>query len=220
MKEALLIGPVRGANTVKVLKRTLAGDGYVHIIAVDGGADLCREAEVIPTLYVGDSDSLSDAGKHYISQLEIERVDLPVDKNLSDWAIALDYLCGYGIGSLDALGFMGGRLDHQMALLGELSQRGIQAHLIGDKEELWSATRTGRLPAKVVVSGSEFSSFSVFGIGEGAVVSIDGARWPLEHRALEPLSSLGLSNEVAPGAFDARVLVEEGSVIVLGNSVS
>lgn len=217
MKQALLIGPMAGEWDVDFLRSLVAREGYVHIVAVDGGADACVKAEIIPTLFVGDGDSASSSALAYVDMMQVERINLEVNKDESDFLSALIWLRAQGVGSFEAVGFSGGRFDHQLALMGDMATVGLDAQFFAERFCMWVATQRGRLPRKVVISKADFSNFSVFALAEPATVSITGAHWPLDKRELEPLVSLGLSNEFAQDAFDARVLVHAGTVAVIAN---
>lgn len=217
MKQALLIGPIFSDFHLAHIKQLIAREGYVHIVAVDRGADYCKQADVIPTLFVGDNDSASSEALQYIETLQVERVELNPDKDDSDLACALDWLIERGVSTVEMVGFVGGRLDHQLALFGDIAARNTDALLYDENQTLWIVTQRGRLPRKVVLPQVSFANFSVFALKESATISIDGARWPLSNKVLEPLISLGLSNEFAQGAFDARVLVHSGTVLVCAN---
>lgn len=220
MKQALLIGPIFDEHSCAHLKKMCALEGYVHVIAVDGGADFCSLANVIPTLFVGDGDSASTEGLAYIKERQVESVCVDAEKDDSDFALALDWLLNQGVSSFEAIGFIGGRLDHQLALLGEMAVRKIDAEFFDELQSVWVVSQRGRLPRKVVMSPVEYQNFSVFALLEKAVVSVDGARWPLLKKELSPLISLGLSNEFGQGAFDARVLIHEGSAVICANKVA
>ena len=217
MKQALLVGPIFDKWHIDHLAHLVASEGYVHLIAVDGGAEACRLAHVIPTLYVGDKDSISDEALAYIELMQVERVELQRQKDVSDFSSALTWLGERDVRSIETLGFVGGRLDHQLAVLGEMLHQQIDGIFYDEKQTLWTATQRGRLPKKVVVSKAEYANFSVFALIAPACVSVDGAVWPLEKCVLRPCVSLGLSNEFAPKAFDARVLVHEGGALVIAN---
>lgn len=217
MKQALLIGPIFDQWHIDFVSHLVETEGYVHIVAVDGGAEVCRLAHVIPTLYVGDKDSISQEALDYIELMQVERIELQRQKDVSDFSSALSWLLQQGVRSVEALGFVGGRLDHQLAVLGEMLHQKIDGVFFDEKLTLWAATQSGRLPKKVVVSKAEYENFSVFALIAPACVSVDGAVWPLEKCVLKPCVSLGLSNEFAPEAFDARVLVHEGGALIIAN---
>lgn len=219
MKQALLIGPLTTEWHLKYLDALLKREGYVHIVAVDGGADACLEGGIVPTLFVGDKDSISHDALDYVDMMQVERIDLEIMKDDSDFGHALVWLKEQGVSSFDAVGFVGGRFDHQLAILGDVEETRLEGHFIDEKYDLWIATQRGRLPYKVILSKLKFANFSVFALTEPAVVSIMGAVWPLERFELKPLTSLGLSNEFAHDAFDASILIHEGTAVVIANHV-
>ena len=84
------------------------------IVACDGGADLAMAAGVMPQAVVGDLDSLSAKARAEIPSDRIHQID---DQDTTDFQ--------KGLATVDAsvilaIGFMGGRLDHQMAAMSAL----------------------------------------------------------------------------------------------------
>jgi len=217
VKQALLIGPIFESYHVGHVAGMIAQEGYVNVVAVDGGADLCALSGVIPGFYIGDGDSISPQGISFIEQSQAQRIELPTDKDFSDFSATLDWLKGQGVSSFDCIGMLGGRLDQQLGVFGDTAHHRMDGSFFGDDIDAWVLSKTGSFPKKHVLSKARYKSFSVFALSGEATVSIDGARWPLHKRALSPMVSVGLSNEFAPQAFDARVMLESGTICVVGN---
>lgn len=217
MKQALLIGPIFESYHVGRVAGMIAEEGYVNVVAVDGGADLCAQSGVIPDFYVGDSDSISPQGITFIEQSQAQRIELPTDKDYSDFSATLDWLKSQGVSSFDCIGMLGGRLDQQLGVFGDTAHHCMDGSFFGEEIDAWVLNKLGRLPKKHVLSKARYQSFSVFALVGEATVSIDGARWPLHKRVLSPMVSVGLSNEFAPQAFDARVMLELGTICVVAN---
>ncbi len=149
-----------------------------RVVAADGGADLCRAAGREPDSIVGDLDSISDA-----SGLVADR-----DQDSSDADKLLAYLSGEEAVTL--IGVEGDRLDHVLATLYSCARSEIQDLQIvlrtgmcfvrrGFRSEWWACT--GRV--------------SLIPLGR-CRVTLEGVRWPLRNRVLEPLGLVSLSNEV------------------------
>jgi thiamine pyrophosphokinase len=163
-------------------------------IAVDGGGAWFAARGETPDALIGDMDSLPAAIAARFRAAGIEVLEIPVDKDFSDLDIALDCCVELGITDVVILGAIGARLDHQLAVLGAFSARpGLSATLIGDKQILTTIKE-----GESVHLRNPGQTFSVLA-PQGAVVSVSGAKWNLDHTALAPFSSRGLSNQVGPG---------------------
>lgn len=160
------------------LYRTGLGDWQEPVIFVDRGAVFRRGKEGVS---VGDGDS---AG------FPLD-VPLPVDKDFSDLAFVLR-LIPENTSFVQALGFLGGVLDHELINIGEVHQflkrsnRPLEfrfdQRLHGFSAGSWELDIEG--------------AFSVF-VVEPAKVCLHGkCRFPVpEPREFLPMSSFGLSNE-------------------------
>lgn len=152
-------------------------------IYIDGGTRWRTEGtNHFPVVSVGDGDS---------SPLPLDKV-LPAEKDHSDLAFVLTSLPA-SITTLELLGFLGGRHDHELANLGEIhrflkSRASAQVKIFGGDREV-TAINEGRVALKIQ------GTFSVFAV-EPAMVTIEGdCQYQLNRPTrLEPLSSLGLSN--------------------------
>lgn len=85
------------------------------IIAVDKGIDKAGQFSKGVDLWVGDFDS----SRHLAVSPELygEKIPYPEDKDEIDTELAISMATGYGIEEILILGGIGGRLDHQTALL-------------------------------------------------------------------------------------------------------
>ena len=161
-------------------------------IYIDGGARLQRcyassQVSKFPMITVGDGDSLGDDNK---LDLRLDR-----DKDFSDLAFALRHIPD-SIQSVIMLGFLGGRRDHELANLGEV-------HAFAKRRSTPTEIKFfeyGQCKIRVILCGQSqieiHGLFSIF-VLEKARFSLRGqCRFQVpEPRSLEPMSSLGLSNE-------------------------
>lgn len=182
------------------------------VIAVDGGADRCAELGVPVHVAIGDMDSATPVGLAYLEREQPLRIVLPVDKDVSDFEVAVEWCNtrdpGEEITQVAVLGAVGGRLDHQLAVLGamgRLTAERVVAYGPGETIHVLTDHTAVDVPANV--------TFSVMVLGAGARVSVTGAYWPLDRAEIESCSSLGLSNRSLDGG--ARVVCEGGKVAVI-----
>lgn len=169
------------------------------VVAADAGLAPCLAAGVVPDVLVGDMDSVDPSVLMLHGDEVAEVVRLPREKDDSDLARALDLVAARTAGlpggiRLRICGVSGGRLDHQLAVLGVLASRASLRPEVVDGDlriwvigpgDVWCARDHGVRPGQCL---------SVMALASGSRVSEAGLHWELDHVALEVLSDLGLSN--------------------------
>lgn len=206
----LVVGPIFNEKIIKEFSKLSAHLRFqTYIIAVDGGADLCRESALIPDEYFGDDDSISAEGLEFLRIHEVKRSVFPPDKDFSDFAAVIGVLAEKEANRVLVAGMSGGRLDQQLAVIGEGRAAGLARLVFFGENEYIEVLTSGHVPH---VCRVEEESFSVLGLTETIRVSISGAKWNLFEKELPQLSSFGLSN-VGP----ATITLHEGSALVIIN---
>lgn len=183
-----------------------------YVIAADAGADLCLKLGKTPDVFVGDADSVSGRTIATLRDGGVELVMAERDKDVSDLDLALALAAERGFDEVTVTAAWGGRADHTIAVVGSLL----------DAAALWPVlVAPGAFTAWVLAPDSR-DGLSVEGRGRtvsvlagpgGATVSVEGARWPLDHAVLAPLSRHGLSNVVADDRL--RVSICDGTALIL-----
>ena len=108
----------------------------------------------------------------------------------------------------------GDRLDHAVAALGALGAPELaavdQLEAWWGPDQLYVVHAPGRLELDLP-AGTTFSVLAMHGVADG--VGVAGARWPLTDHRLEPLTGLGVSNQVEEPPV--TVSVDTGIVTVV-----
>lgn len=150
------------------------------LVCADGGANKLTEA---PTAIIGDLDSLEDAaswrarlGPRLIHVEEQDSTDL--EKCLRHVEAAF-FVC---------VGFLGGRLDHELAALHGLIADPRPIVMIGAEDVVLSVGRGLTLDLQ---PGDRFSVFPMRRIAAGPS---SGLRWPLDGLVFEAGERIGTSN--------------------------
>lgn len=157
-----------------------------RVVAADAGADLCRAAGREPDAIVGDLDSIADP-------TGLRRDE---DQDTSDADKLLARLAREAGAEITLIGVEGDRLDHVLATLYSVARSPVRVHRIvlrsgmchvarAWSSEWWSAT--GRV--------------SLLPLGR-CRVTLEGVRWPLRNRVLEPTGLVSLSNAVDPAGWN------------------
>jgi len=181
------------------------------VIAADGGGGACLSAGVAPNVVVGDLDSLDAADERCLRTAGTSFVIAPVDKDVSDFDLALDEARRAGATEVWATGVFGQRLDHTLASIGSLVRCADMGPSVREPDvTAWLLSPLGRSRLALCGKGE---IVSLFAVSPGARVSCDGYRYPLVRETLPALDSRGLSNVIE--AAVATIEVFDGAILAL-----
>lgn len=176
------------------------------VIAADGGYLTAIRSGIKPNIIIGDFDS--SPLPENLRNMEI--IKLKPEKDYTDTAEAIKVARQRGFDNFIIYGGLGGdRISHtvaNLALISGLSRENIKATLIGEKTKIYAVTDN------TVCTRNDCRYFSVFSFGGNALVSIEGAKYPLSRYELSPYVPLGVSNETASRA---KITVHSGTLIVV-----
>lgn len=166
-----------------------------HIVAVDRGLDALLGAGLSCDVYVGDADTVSDAGRALVDaakNFEVERHD-PY-KDYTDLALALDAIRRrWPAAELYATCATGGRPDMALCVLGLLAGYADAPVWICEDETTARILHAGE---SWTIQGAEGKTFSIVAIAPNTEVSEQGLEWGLDHSPLGLLADTGISNIV------------------------
>ncbi|MCV6586111.1 MAG: thiamine diphosphokinase [Marinibacterium sp.] len=152
------------------------------MVAADGGARALLDAGVMPDAVIGDLDSLDPATR---AAIPATRVHLIAEQNSTDFDKALRSIAAPVV---IGLGFLGARIDHQLAALNTLHARADRACLlVGDTEIVLHLPPRLSLPTR---SGDTVSLFPLAPVTGRS----DGLHWPIDGITLAPGGMSGTSN--------------------------
>ncbi len=184
-------------------------------IAVDGGYEYCSFLEIKPDFILGDFDSM---GKSQLERLtltaeaEPDRViRIPKEKDDTDMLAAIKLGLEKGYRDFRIYGGSGGRLEHTLA--------NIQCLLYLKEHDAVGYMMDGT--GMILVARKEAISFkesmegylSLFSLGEKAVVSIEGLKYPLDNYTVTNSFPIGISNEFM--GEKGCITVHEGAVVII-----
>lgn len=203
------------------LLHQLAGE-CDHIVAVDRGLDALLGAGLSCDVYVGDADTVSEAGRALVDaakDFEVERHN-PY-KDYTDLALALDTIRRRWPGAeVYATCATGGRPDMALSVLGLLANyKDAPAWIKEDKV----TARILHQNENWTIENAEGKTFSIIAIAPNTEVSEQGLEWELDHSPLGLLADTGISNvvrstaviEVHTGTAIAYLL-HQGSIRTVG----
>lgn len=176
------------------LLRRLAGE-CDHVVAVDRGLDALLGAGLGCDVYVGDADTVSDAGRVLVdaaTDFEVERHD-PY-KDYTDLALALDSVRRRWPGAeVVSTCATGGRPDMALSVLGLLAGYEDAPVWIAEDKVIARILHTGE---SWTIEGADGKTFSIIAIAPNTKVSEHGLEWGLDHASLGLLADTGISNVV------------------------
>lgn len=190
------------------LLRQLAGE-CDHIVAVDRGLDALLGAGLGCDVYVGDADTVSEAGRALVDAVEAFEVERHNPyKDYTDLALALDAVRRRWPGAeVVATCATGGRPDMALSVLGLLA--GYEDAPIWIAEDKVVA-RVLHADESWTIENAEGKTFSIIAIAPNTQVSEHGLEWELDHSPLGLLADTGISNIVRS---TAKITVHKGVAI-------
>lgn len=180
----------------EVLRPQLSGAEAV--ICADGGYRHAKILGLLPTLLIGDMDSIGDIPQN------IPKKTYPARKDATDGELVIEYAIEQGFSELVLIGFCGGRSDHYLTNLMLLSRLKEQNAVMLD-----GATQIRPLKRKNFISGMPGDIISLIPIGgdlEG--ITTEGLDYPLSEETLFFASSRGNSNVMV--SEQCTITVEKG----------
>lgn len=172
-----------------------------RLVVCDGAARAALELGYTPERVVGDLDSLDMGTRARLDPATIHEIS---EQETTDFEKALS--------TVDAplilgAGFMGRRLDHELACYNALVRHADRpCILVGEHDICFHAPATIRLALE---AGTRVSLFPMAKV----VVSADGLAWPLDRLALAPWGRVGTSNRAMSG--EVRIDPEGPGLLVI-----
>ena len=181
-----------------------------YVFCADGGARHAKALNVVPTLVMGDMDSIDGELLMWLDEHGVEIRRFSAEKDYSDTELLLDYIFQEGFRDIIVFGGTGGRLDHQLAnilLLGKYSVAGVSLRFVHSRGYI-EGVREG---VSVALDEKQGYLFSFFLLSDTAVVSLDGFRYGLSFSTVQRGATIGLSNVIE--SRNAIVTVHSGTII-------
>ena len=172
-----------------------------RLVAVDRGADLALALNRTPDVVIGNLDSISEQGVESLRSLDVEFVELPVDKDVTHLDAALD-LCRARDWSAPVItAAFGGRPDHGIAVLGSLA-RGADLNVLVQEPSFrgWVLSPGNLSGLEIEGSGRVFSVFAL--LGDAAVTNspVYAIHSPARSLRLSPRAGSATSSRKRLGA--------------------
>lgn len=179
---SLIGGGVVGDNDLK-----LALSYAPLLVAADGGAVAALAAGHDPVAVIGDFDSLPAEDR---TRIPPDRLFPIREQDSTDFDKALRSISAPVV---LAVGFLGGRVDHQLAAFNTLVRHADRpCVLVGPREVIFHAPRRLELE---LAAGDILSLFPILPVSGTS----HGLEWPINGLVLEPGGRIGTSNRALGG---------------------
>lgn len=181
------------------------------IICADGGADYLRQMGIVPSVIIGDNDSILPETISFFDG-KTQFINYPSAKDQTDLELALDLALSEKPDTIFILNAFGSRPDHSLAavfLLLKAIDTTAKAFLIGPNWQMFLLKDD-----RAVLEGKSGDIVSLLAVSEKVEqVSTEGLRYPLKKEILYRNSSRGISNEMLSNK--AVVEAESGILLVI-----
>ena len=164
------------------------------LYAADGGTRHALALGLLPSVVIGDLDSLMPDDRRRLEALGVEIKQYPRDKNETDLELALNFAIQTGTHEILIVGALGGRLDQTLGNLSLLSDSRLSKYdirLDDGVEEVFFTRKRNEIRGKP----ADIVSLIPWGTEVTGICS-EGLRWPLRSETLFPESTRGISNEM------------------------
>jgi thiamine pyrophosphokinase len=182
------------------------------VVAADGGADALARIGLLPSLLVGDLDSISPAALQHVKSRGVEVLALPTAKDETDTEAALRVAVDRGATDVTVFNALGGpRLDHllgNLVLLTALWLAPVRVTLVDGLHEVFLVKGDSAVAGR---RGDIVSLLPLTSVVED--VRTEGLLYPLRGEPLLQGQTRGVSNEMTGDR--ARVTHGSGDLLLI-----
>ncbi len=179
--------------------------------AADGGTHHALALGLLPSVVIGDLDSLTEDDRQNLNAKGVEIRQYSHDKDATDLELALQYACDSGHREIIIVGGLGGRLDQTLGNLSLISNPEFTALDIRMDDGVEELHFTRSL---CLLRGSPGDIVSLLPWSlEVTGVCTEGLRWPLRSENLLPDRTRGISNEMLGPT--ATISLKSGLLLVI-----
>ncbi|HMQ11311.1 MAG TPA: thiamine diphosphokinase [Oligoflexia bacterium] len=203
MQQSVLIIANHVFDDLEFLQQQL--QKFNTVICCDGAANDMKKINFIPTLIIGDLDSLSSESRDFF-QDKVEIIHKP-SQYQCDLEKALDYCVDKGYKNVNLIGLEGGRADYAIANFIVLKHYCEQLNLKVIGKDYLAFPVIDHWQKKC--EAGQILSFIPFGHCEG--INLKGLKYALENTSMK-LGDIGVSNEVTQE--DVRISIKSGYACV------
>jgi thiamine pyrophosphokinase len=181
------------------------------LLAADGGTHHVLALGFVPSIVIGDLDSLTADERQQIIEKGVRLLEYPADKNQTDLELALEYALQQGFREILIVGALGGRLDQTLGNLSLLADPRLSALDVRFDD---GVEETFFVRGRSQVRGQTGDTVSLIPWGTPVTgVTTDRLRWTLRGETLYPHKTRGISNELL--GETASIEIASGLLLVI-----
>jgi thiamine pyrophosphokinase len=162
------------------------------LIAADGGTHHCLEQGLIPSIVIGDLDSLNTDDIEKLKKSGTEIIEYPTRKDFTDLELALQYALELEIDEILILAALGARWDQTIAnILLPTALGNKKIRLMDGNQEFFFLNGQGKLE----IYGKSGDTLSLIPLArEACGITTENLEYPLKEEDLHFGSTRGISN--------------------------
>ena len=186
---------------------------HENIICADGAVRYLRSIQRLPSIVLGDLDSIDENDLNWIRDNGVPVVTFDVKKDYTDTELAIRYAIEQESKTITLTGALGGRIDHSLGniyLLVLISQSNCSGIIIEEKQDIHLIDRQTLFHWKI---GDSISFVPISPTVEG--VTLHGFEYGLEEETLYLGHTRSISNVVVDE--NQMVTVESGMLLAIRN---
>lgn len=189
-------------------------DSADMVIAADAGAKTALKFGVLPSVVIGDFDSLDEATERKLRSKGVEFIAYANEKDLTDTELALNYAVQKQAAEIVILGAIeGGRIDHILAGIFITIGSKAPVKFINGDSMAWIIEG----PAAATIKGGVNDMVSLIPLtGQADGVQTSGLKYPLDNETLFMNRSRGVSNVMTRKR--ASVKLSRGRLLLVQNA--
>ncbi|MBN1827905.1 MAG: thiamine diphosphokinase [Deltaproteobacteria bacterium] len=198
-------------ESMEFLRRTIEEMENTVVICADGGCRHLRLIDVVPSMIVGDMDSvLTETLDHFVkkgARVKVSRAE----KDETDTELALKEAIALQPSEILILGALGARFDHAVANLHLLvmgDRSGIRTKIVDENCEIFIVSDEWEISG---AKGETVSLFSFSSTVRG--ITLAGFEYPLVKGVMEVGVPCGVSNRLAEDR--GLIAVDSGYLLVI-----
>ena len=164
------------------------------VYCIDHGADACRAAGLVPSVFIGDCDSVSTDTRKWIRALDVEISQFPVEKDKTDTQLALDCFKDEPNAFIILTGGFGGRFDHLFSLLYSFAGAKLRGCIADNFECMIILHDKDTVELELQIAPKSVSLLPLSPQCSG--VCLSGVHWPLHDAVLSQNNPYTVSNRL------------------------
>ncbi len=173
------------------------------VYCIDHGADICHIANIVPSVFIGDCDSVSENAKEWLYSIGTDMNLYDTEKDETDTQLALRHLNNTPEIFTVLTGGFGGRFDHMFSLLYSFVGSHVNGCIADEREFLFFLKEEDAVEMEITLIPHSISLLPLTPVCTG--VDITGAVWPLHDAVLHQLNPYAISNRLEEGKNHIRI---------------